>query len=440
MNTIEKKKVNRIANKWGQNFLVLFYCTGAVNIVLGGNVLIGLLMASFLLFLALYDEFEIAAPLMLIANDALGTVIAGRISFPLMYCMLMGLRFVRKERKEISLKGLIRVSICVLLIAHLYIFQVQSISGIFSTVVYMMIVCNIVENTERDKETLRSMLLSMGVSCFILAGQLLFFGGVAYVELETQTIVSSHLNQMRYGMVGTGVGDPNYSGLKLMLGCLCIYYSRINIFLRSGMLVIMLLAMVKTVSITTILVLIMIICIGTLLHKGLGRKIKCSIIVLLILGIIVYTLVSIPIEYLPSGIQTLLLRVYEKISQLSAGSIHELTTGRSYRALANLEYAFNRGVIKWYLGGEAVPPNGLLLSHNTYVDLLVRFGLLGFLCITTRILYCALRQYRNCVKNDYLKEDVCILQIKIVYIVFSFSLSIYIYQEAAWWTLFLLFI
>lgn len=154
----------------------------------------------------------------------------------------------------------------------------------------------------------------------------------------------------------------------------------------------------------------------------------------------VYILVSTPIEYLPSGIQTLLLRIYEKISQFAVGNIREFTTGRSYRALSNLEYAFNRVGIKWFLGGEAIPPDGLLLSHNTYVDLLVRFGLIGFLCIMVRVLYCALRQYKNCVKNDYSKERVCLLQIKLIYIAFSFSLSIYIYQEAAWWILFLLFI
>ena len=133
MNTTEMIKVPRTAHKWGQNFLILFYCASAVNIVLGGNALIGLLMAVFLFLLAGYDEFVFAAPLMLIANDALGTVVAGRISFPLMYFALMGLRFLRKERKEISKRGLFRISICLLLAGHLYIFQVQSISGMFST-------------------------------------------------------------------------------------------------------------------------------------------------------------------------------------------------------------------------------------------------------------------------------------------------------------------
>ena len=440
MNTTEMIKVPRTAHKWGQNFLILFYCASAVNIVLGGNALIGLLLAVFLFLLAGYDEFVFAAPLMLIANDALGTVVAGRISFPLMYFALMGLRFLRKERKEISKRGLFRISICLLLAGHLYIFQVQSISGMFSTFIYMMIVCNIAENTERNEKIWNPMLLAMGIGCFILAGQLLFFGGVAYVELETQTTALSSLIQMRYGMVGTGIGDPNYSGLKLLLGCLCIYYSKINKFLRSGMLVIMFIAMVKTVSITTVLILIMVIFIGTLLHKGVGRKIKYGLLILLILGMSVYILVSTPIEYLPSGIQTLLLRIYEKISQFAVGNIREFTTGRSYRALSNLEYAFNRVGIKWFLGGEAIPPDGLLLSHNTYVDLLVRFGLIGFLCIMARVLYCALRQYKNCAKNNYSKERVCLLQIKLIYIAFSFSLSIYIYQEAAWWILFLLFI
>lgn len=433
-------RVTETTRKWGQNFVILFYCASAVNIVLGGNALIGLLMAVFLFLLAGYDEFVLAAPLMLIANDALGTVVAGRISFPLMYFALMVVRFLRKERKEISKRGLLRIVICLLLLGHLYIFQVQSISGIFSTFIYMMIVCNIAENAERNKEIWEPMLLSAGIGCFILAGQLLFFGGVAYVELETQVTSLSSLTRIRYGMVGTGVGDPNYSGLKLLLGCICIYYSKINNFLRRGMLVIMALAIVKTVSITTVSILVIVICIGTLLHKGVCSKVKWAILVLLLFGTGICILVSTPIEYLPSDLQTLLSRLYEKISQFSVGNIDGLTTGRSYRALSNLDYALSRNGISWFLGGEALPPEGLLLSHNTYIDLLIRFGLIGFLCIALRILYLIWKRYKCCIDNCYSNIDVCLLQIKIIYILFSFSLSIYMYQEAALWVLFLIFI
>ena len=437
MNTVDMVGITETTSKWGRNFLVLFYCTSAVNIVLGNNMLIGLLMAGFLLLLAWYDEYVFAAPLMLIANDALGTVIAGKLSFPLMYFVLMILRFLCKERKEISKRGLLRIVICLLLLVHLYIFQVQSISGLFSTFIYMMIVCNIAENAERIWEP---MLLSAGIGCFILAGQLLFFGGVAYVELETQVTSLSSLTRIRYGMVGTGVGDPNYSGLKLLLGCICIYYSKINNFLRRGMLVIMALAIVKTVSITTVSILVIVICIGTLLHKGVCSKVKWAILVLLLFGTGICILVSTPIEYLPSDLQTLLSRLYEKISQFSVGNIDGLTTGRSYRALSNLDYALSRNGISWFLGGEALPPEGLLLSHNTYIDLLIRFGLIGFLCIALRILYLIWKRYKCCIDNCYSNIDVCLLQIKIIYILFSFSLSIYMYQEAALWVLFLIFI
>lgn len=424
---------------YGKILLISFYIGAFFNIVLEGNSIVGIFMTGVLFFLSAFAEFPLAAPIILIANDALGTAIAGRISFPLVYSMLIVWRYILIKRcAVIGIRTFGCICVSLFLIIHLYLFQTHSIAGIFSTAEYFFIICYLVETTSIKEIEWNQICLWMGISCFLLALHLVFLGGIAYIEIDDGNGLVSNFTQMRYGLIGTGVGDPNYSGLKLILGSICIYYTVNEIYFRFPLLIIIILGMVRTVSVTTVLILLVIICVGILLNKGIGKKIKNGMLIILSVVAFLFILSQVPIDKYPDGLQMMFIRIEQKIGQLISGNIVDMTTGRSERALNNLQYAFGRSGIRWFIGGDNIPPNGLSLSHNTYVDLLIRFGMIGFIFLGVQIVKRTIRCFKICLSSDFDKEKICIFQIKILYIMFGFGLSIYMYQEAALWVLFLL--
>ena len=103
--------------------------------------------------------------------------------------------------------------------------------------------------------------------CFVAIHQIVF-GGIEYA------ISSGEVASMRYGIIGTGTGDPNYGGLRLVTGVICVFYTINRRILKWPMVLILLYAMVNTLSLTTLASLILIICTGVFFEPTASKKVR----------------------------------------------------------------------------------------------------------------------------------------------------------------------
>ena len=400
----------------------------------GKNPAIGVLLACSLFFLAVYtDDLIYAIPIVLIGNDGLGTVFLGKIAFGWFALGLVIIERLFKRKYKVTISWVYKFGILVLYTLFLYAVQETILSTIIKTFIYVVLVLHLDDYDRRKQIDWECLFMWIAISCFLTALHLVVLGGIPYAES------SGKITSMRYGIVGTGTGDPNYGGLRLLIGVICTFYCKRLKLLRIPMILILIYAIVNTISVTTIFALLIIIVCGILAEKGISKKIKY--IFGLVLGVIVigYVFVTLPSELLPSGLDALGYRLNEKINFLWAGNYANATTGRSDLASEQLLYAMNRNAFNWLFGMEATPVPGFkLLSHNTFVDFIIHFGMIGGLLLFLRIVSRLKNVYLNSKEIENIRAGK--LQLKILFCFFSFGLSIYMDTTFALWVFVLLLI
>ena len=425
---------------WQTVVLYMLYGIAFVNFILGGqNDLCGLLMAGLFFLLVFKREFLCTLPLVFVANDALSTVIAGQISFYWLTIFLIFVRvFFSRKAEKLPLNVLLTFVVFMLYAMNYCLFQANDFRIAAQLFMYGITITYIYSQIESGNWTWQDFFKWFGVAVIMAAVHMVVFGGVEYTSFTYEDGASGYVSLVRYGLIGAGNGDPNFSSLRLLSGLICVFYAlRSKIVKAFGILVITA-ALVKTLSVTGLLGLIMVVVMLVLLKRGIQSKIKISVLLICLLLVAVNVLLALPKEMLPDQVATMQYRVATKLEEYYMGNIEKATSGRAHAALDNIGYALTRNPIKWMIGGDAIPPRGIDLAHNTYADILVRYGLLGFLLITGRIVFVLWKLLREEFVENYHETGICLLQLKLLYLFFSFGLSIYTGEEAILWILFLI--
>lgn len=117
---------------------------------------------------------------------------------------------------------------------------------------------------------------------------------------------------------------------------------------------------------------------------------------------------------------------------LKKGDFNRITSGRLALLETFSKASFNRPLINILFGNDATTKKifsdyfgGEKYSHNSYIDILYNFGIIGFIILIVYVIYVT-------VKNKYLKLDLkcsyygnSIKLIRIMLLIFAFSLSFY---------------
>ena len=417
-----------------KTLLSIIYLLAFISFALNGeNVIIGLLLGGCLLFQVVFtNDLVYSIPIILIGNDSLGTVFLGKIAFGWFTLALVIVdRFIKKNR-FITKSGLANMVYLFLYTCFLIFVQDTYHSVIVKTVIYLILVLYIVEHDKKYKVDWDYFFMWFAIGCFLTALHLMMFGGIAYAES------SGELTSMRYGIVGTGTGDPNYGGLRLVTGIVALMSCRRLRILKIPMLIVFLYAIVNTISVTTVMALLVVVVCGVLSENNISKKLKYIICTITGVFFLLYFISIIPPEYLPSGLEVMLYRINEKLNLFNVGNYAQATTGRSDLASMQLYLALKRSTFNFLFGMDSTPFGGYsVLSHNTFVDLIIHFGIVGFVIFIIKAFKNITRTYTSLKKNSN-SSDKSLFMLKILYIFFSFGLSIDVDSTFALWVLFLI--
>jgi len=140
-------------------------------------------------------------------------------------------------------------------------------------------------------------------------------------------------------------------------------------------------AIIRTGSLTGMLCIMIILIIFALKDRSLGKKVRRVMIILLgvilVFGIIMSGASIIENAY----IEFIVNRIHKIIAEISLLDFNSATSGRMEIAQIKLQYFFGQSFFGFLFGGNSLFVGAPFVSHNTYIDLLLRFGIVGTLFI-----------------------------------------------------------
>ena len=412
--------------------LALVYLLSFLSFSFGGkNAIVCVLLASTFIFTAFFQgELLYLLPIVFVGNDALGTVVAGKISFIWLTAVLIIAEKLRKRESRISISGFGLLIFSLAYVFFLIFVQNTYYSEIIKTAQFPLFVLYVFEEDRMGRVQWNTFWRLFGISCVLVAIHQIVFGGIEYA------ISSGEVASMRYGIIGTGTGDPNYGGLRLVTGVICVFYTINRRILKWPMVLILLYAMVNTLSLTTLASLILIICTGVFFEPTASKKVRWVAGIAFVVVLVWYLAPLIPKEYLPSGMDALLFRIDERLTFAQTGNFSAASTRRTSLASGQLEYALRRPTFQFLFGMEPTPAPGFtLFAHNTYVDWIIHFGIVGFILLIILIIKRFFGRMRMIPCG---KEQICVQQLKVLYLFYLFGLSVYSSELFAIWVLVLL--
>ncbi len=232
------------------------------------------------------------------------------------------------------------------------------------------------------------------------------------------------------------LSDSNFAGLIYSLCVVCaLTLKELPIWLRGIFLALFGIMLLQTASLSAMLTLTILIVFLIILKY---RSKAFFILLFAFVGTVIVAaiLLSIPQFRRIDAIAGLLIRFEEKVSYISRGRLDLLTTGRSAIWADAVQVLKNQGLWSKLIGGKAVtvsyidPKVMSIACHNSYLQSLINFGLLGTLLIYIPLFfqtgYRILRHFSQ--KQNYYKEDLCIMQIifALSFIVFGGTVDFFI--------------
>ena len=410
---------------WG-----LFLCVEATFLELLPTIVIGPLLAVLLLCTYfVLGKTVLATVFIVVANDALGTILGGSLSFH--YLLLVFIFFEVFTRQKVSVRSMAFTVLASLLCGQLFVFgDISWRQASFAVVFVVALMVQYSKYRDRQAEFFDELCTSLAVIVALISVHALITGGVEYYEQDNYSE-----EFLRLGILGAGNGDSNFSGLSLCTGIVGVLNSTsLRRIQKIVLFILILAAMSITLSITTILMLLAVL----LLHFTSGKKLpKALVIVLCILVAIVllYNIyVALPANLRHEAVDAYIDRVSDKAEELLNADLDVATSGRTSILRRYGRYIFGeQPPLKMLFGGNSIMITGGV-PHNTYIDWILQGGVVGCLLLLVLIG----KRFAN---TYQLLPDVphkrLLMTMKVLYIAFALTLSIY---DGAAFSLFFFFV
>lgn len=385
--------------------------------------ILNLIIAVLMLYLTFTKAYYAIIPLALVANSGLGTVFMGRISFPFYVLLLLILRMIVTRNMNIVQKKFL-VPFCWLILYAVHYILFQNTGGSITDTFYMCAILLFTYYDVKDNETNKNFFfLNIAITIFLSALHCIFKGGILYYEATSELSVS------RIGIIGAGAGDPVFSGMLLLMGVAILLANRTaNRWVRYVMIGFMLWASVSTISTTAIIAIVLLLLVYFVAGNNVPRGVLYILLGCIILLILIQYYDGLPSDLHNENLDALFDKTVVKIEQFLSGDYESASTYRSRLTDIYLEKFNEQGIVKWMFGGNSIPFSNVWIgkfnftSHNTYVDCLLRFGMVGTIILLIIIVKKYIKSfllYKTTAKNGEL------FLLKTMILFYAYSVSIY---------------
>lgn len=254
------------------------------------------------------------------------------------------------------------------------------------------------------------------------ASALISLTGIAKIRVIT-------LDEGIYRYTAGGIQDPNYSSFLMLLGFISalsfqpggIRWKKI---LKICAVLLCLLTILRSVSISGIFGITLIVLAYLLLQKGIVKKVK--VVLLVVVGLVF--VLSILTLYFSSVVDSIVWRANLILGDYSSSNINGMTSNRLSINERYLSYFADQSIFRILFGLRSMPNTDLIqtlgaVTHNSYVDMLFMYGLVGALIILLSLIRKNIICYRkNRAKSNNEYQFVILCSILLIF--FSFTLSI----------------
>lgn len=382
----------------------------------GLQIITGPILAAGFFYLYFNGYRAFVTAIIIMANDALGCILLGKIDFSyllsgmLFLSFLLGDRTIRFRRSS-GIAFILMIVTLLLCVRDNFV----SIKGAAVTILYVLSLCNCT-----DDENSGFLYKGVGIVVFLISIHACITGGVNFYEPE----IGTNIVVLRKGILGIGIGDPNYSSLVLNIGIACVMFDKdFKWYIKCVMVVIMISALTVTQSISGILGMLLVFAMYLVVRReSVPKKVRNLLLGFLFVLMVIFIYLSLPMQYRSDTIEAYIERLSEKIYYLTIGNQSKFTTGRSRILEQNLNYIFNDQPVFGLLFGLN-PLTGDYargyVPHNTYIDILLQLGMIGFVIVFTFIIVRGIRDFRN---HEVSRLTIAL---KLLFLFYFMNLSIY---------------
>lgn len=396
-------------------FYIMIAATLCVFLNSGLQIITGPILAVCFTYLYFKGYQPLVAAIIVVANDSLGCIFTGSISFTYLLLVLFIIsiffdHFVIEIRNSQIVAGII---VIIMLLTLLY-YETIAVKNIVYTVTF---ICAVGYNL-REYEDIELFFKGVAIVAFLISIHTCITGGVEFYELDEYST-----EYLRKGILGAGIGDSNYSALLLNLGIACALFDKdFRWYLKLIMTVCAVYAMTVTLSTSGLIGLLLALFAFVLLKRDSLPKRLFNVIILIFILLIIYnTYMGLSDNMRNETVDAYIERMQEKSVFLQQGEMTEFTTNRSDLANESMDYILHQqGAL-----GELFGFNSLFagtkssVPHNTYIDLLLQIGFTGTFVSMGYILYAGVMAWKDKQRS---RRDILL---KIIFLYYFLNLSIY---------------
>lgn len=395
--------------------------------------ILGLSIALLMVFLYVFLDATLEVSLIIVvANDALGTILAGKISFQYLLLVLLVFTVITNRNLFlISLKELFIDLSVIFASSQLYFVGFIDLKAVLFTLLYYYAIKINYRYINNKDVFIENFTFAMSVICMAIALHGCITGGVVYNEYDaTQALY------IRKGLLGVGIGDPNFSSMLICFGTIAtIMNPTFHLIYKVIAFIIFIKALIITVSTTGIIAMILFFILLALINKKTPKKIRNMLMILFGILFLFAIYNSLPSSIKIPEIDIYIERITSKFNAMLTGQWNEVTTGRSMLADDYWNYISNEGIIRLLFGFNVLNCAASRVPHNTYIDFILQFGILG----STLYLGIALAKIKKILfEREHLLYRKVVLIYKIVFLFYLGTLSLYQGNLFALMTMFLL--
>ena len=395
--------------------------------------ILGLSIALLITYLYIFLNATLEVSLIIVvANDALGTILAGKISFQYLLLVLLIYTLINNRKFfVISLKELFIDLSVIFASTQLYFVGFVELKAVLFTLLYYYAIKINYRYIDKNEVFIERFTFAMSLICMAIALHACITGGVVYNEYDaTQALY------IRKGLLGVGIGDPNFSSMLICFGTIStVMNPEFHLLYKIIAVIIFIKALIITVSTTGIIGMVLFFILLALINKKIPKKIRNILIVLFVILILFSIYNSLPSSIKIPAIDMYIERITSKFNALLSGQWNEVTTGRSSLANDYWSYISNEGIIRLLFGFNVLNCAASRVPHNTYIDFILQFGILG------SMLYMGITLFKIkkilCEKDHLLYRKVVLIY-KIIFLFYLGTLSLYQGNLFALMTMFLL--
>ena len=379
------------------------------------QVITGPVLVACFIYLYCKGYQAFVTSVIMVANDSLGCIFMGNISFPYLLLGLILFSLLKEQFKiKIGRSQLIGGFIMLLTLVQLFSFHIISVKGILYTVTFIIASGY---NLKKD-EDVELFFKGVAITVFLISLHTCITGGVEFYELNEYSI-----EFLRKGILGVGIGDSNYSTLLLNIGIACALFDRnFKWYMKLGITFFELFAMTVTLSASGLIGLLLTLMGFVVVKRGsIPSKVWKSILLLLGMVLLFNLYINLPSTMQNETINAYIDRMQDKLFLVRSGDISSFTTNRSSIADQKMDYFMNgQGALKQLFGFNSLFADGSnAVPHNTYIDLLLQIGLVGMILTLGHIVTSSIRAWKDKNRN---RRD---LLLKLLMLYYFLNLSLY---------------